>query len=149
MNGTLLFPRQATTSRTLSMTLRMKPPPFQFGSAGCASPLALVQRALSVNAPNGGPATCALHWRKPYLPWSGPSAAARQVDPPSPDNWTSATPQSPPNAIPLTESGSPGLTVAPSCKFVKKERGAIRLIGTVENPLSPGFTLACGVSGIR
>jgi hypothetical protein len=59
------------------------------------------------------------------------------------------TPQSPPNAIPLTDSGAPGLTVAPLIKLVKKERGVIRLIGTVANPLSPGFTLACGVSGMR
>jgi hypothetical protein len=65
MNGKLLFPRQATTSPTLSITLRIKPPPFQFGSYGWASPLALVQRALSVNVPEDGAATSVLHWRKP------------------------------------------------------------------------------------
>jgi hypothetical protein len=56
------------------------PPGFQFGSVGCASPLALEQRACSVNVPDDGAATSTLHQRKPYLPWSGRSAAARQVD---------------------------------------------------------------------
>ena len=43
----------------------------------------------------------------------------------------------------------PGFTVAPLARLVKKERGPIRLIGTVANPLSPGFTFACGVLGMR
>src|ERR1700747_991163 len=131
------------------MTLRMKPPPFQFGSAGCASPLALVQRASSVIVPGDGAETSALHRRKPYLPCSGSSAAARQVVPPSSDNSTRATPQSPPNAITLTNRGASGLTLSPLIGLVKKEPGAIRLIGTVANPISPGFTFACGVSGMR
>lgn len=64
MTGSPL-PRQATTSRTLSITLRMNPPGFQFGSAGCASPLTLVQRASSVSVPDDGAATSALQRRKP------------------------------------------------------------------------------------
>ena len=55
------------------MTLRMKPPGFQFGPSGCAAPLLLVQRTMSVLAALGGGATCASHWRKPYLPSSRPS----------------------------------------------------------------------------
>src|SRR3984957_9888737 len=61
MDLRLFFLRQATASCTLSTTLRMKPPPYQFGSIGCASPLALVQRAFSVSAPDDGARTSALH----------------------------------------------------------------------------------------
>jgi len=41
------------------------------------------------------------------------------------------------------------LTIVLLVTLVKKERGSIRLIGTVLNPLSPGFTFAYGVSRMR
>src|SRR5579872_5383973 len=141
--------RQALTRRTLSVALRIKPPAFQFGSAGCVSPFALVQRACRVNVPDEGTPISAFHWRKPYLPSSGFKTASRQVAPLSADHSTFATPQSQPNAIPLTDKDVPGFTFASLVKLVKKERGAIRLIGTVANPLSPGLTFAWGVSGMR
>ena len=44
---------------------------------------------------------------------------------------------------------APDLTVLSPRTFVKNDRGGMRLIGTVLKPVSPGFTLANGVSGIR
>ena len=46
-------------------------------------------------------------------------------------------------------TAAPRLTVVASVTLVKKERGTSRLTGTVLNPVSPGFTLAWGVSGTR
>src|SRR6266481_8742705 len=127
----------------------MKPPPFQFGSVGWISPFELVQRTSSASVPDGGAVICVLHWRKLYLPSSRPSAVFCQLFPPSADSSTCDTPQSPPKAIPLTGTAAPDLTLVVLVTLVKKERGTMRLIGTVLNPLSPGFTLACGVSGMR
>src|ERR1700692_4922660 len=55
-----------------SITLRMKPAPFQFGSAGWTSPLVLVQRTCKGTFPDCGIAICELHWRKLYLAASLP-----------------------------------------------------------------------------
>src|SRR6516165_9098137 len=133
----------------VSITLRIKPPPFQFGSAGWISPFVLVQRTCKLNIPDCGAMICALHWRKPYLPSSRPKVVGCESRPPSVDSSTRDTPLSPPNAIPLTGTGAPGLTIVSSLTLVKNERGTIRVTGTVLNPVSPGFTLACGVSGTR
>src|SRR6516162_480672 len=133
----------------VSITLRIKPPPFQFGSAGWTSPFVLVQRTCKLNIPDCGAATWVLHWRKLYVPSSCPRAAGCQSRPPSVDTSTRDTPLSPPNAIPRTGTGAPGLTVVALLTLVKKERGTRRVTGTVLNPVSPGFTLACGVSGTR
>src|SRR6516162_6158444 len=133
----------------VSITLRIKPPPFQFGSAGWTSPFVLVQRTCRVIDPDGGAVICVLHWRKLYVPSSRPSSVFCQVFPPSADSSTRDTPLSPPNAIPLTGTVAPGLTIVASETLVKKERGTMRVTGTVLNPVSPGFTLACGVSGTR
>src|SRR6516164_11556051 len=127
----------------------MKPPPFQFGSAGCTSPFVLVQRTCNLKIPDCGAVICVLHWRKPYVPSSRPSVVGCQSRPPSVESSTRDTPLSPPNAIPLTCTGAPGLTIVPSETLVKNERGTMRVTGTVLNPVSPGFTLACGVSGTR
>ncbi len=62
---------------------------------------------------------------------------------------TAATPQSPPNAIPRSGTGAPAFTVVAGVTLVKKERGTIRLIGSVGKPVCPGFTSAWGVAGIR
>src|SRR5580704_15064197 len=48
------------------------------------------------------------------------------------------------NAIPLTGTGTAGLTIGLLLTLVKKERGTMRLIGIVLNALSLGFTLAYG-----
>ena len=60
----MFFMVQATVSCTRSITLRIKPPPFQFGSAGWTSPFVLVQRTCKVSAPDWGAAISVLHWRK-------------------------------------------------------------------------------------
>ena len=60
----LFFMVQATVSCTRSITLRMKPPPFQFGSAGWTSPFVLVQRTCKDSVPDWGAVICVLHWRK-------------------------------------------------------------------------------------
>jgi len=49
----------------------------------------------------------------------------------------------------VSGTDAPGLTVIASVTLVKNERGTMRLIGTVLNPVSPGLTLAPGVSGMR
>src|SRR6266446_1800687 len=127
----------------------MKPPAFQFGSAGWTSLFVLVQRTCRASVPDGGTVNCVLHWRKLYVPSSRPRAVFCQLRPPSADSSTCDTPQSPPKAIPLTGTTTPDLTIVSSVTLVKKERGTRRVTGTVLNPLSPGFTLACGVSGTR
>src|SRR5260370_1032951 len=127
----------------------MKPPPFQFGSAGWTSPFVLVQRTCRVSVPDRGAVIRLLHWRKLYVPSSRPRAVFCQVCPPSADSSTCDTPQSPPKAIPLIGTTAPDLTIVLLDTLVKKERGTMRVIDTVLNPLSPGFTLACGVSGTR
>src|SRR6516162_10658539 len=127
----------------------MKPPPFQFGSAGWTSPFVLVQRTCKASVPDCGAMISVLHWRKPYVPSSLPSVVGCQSRPPSVDSSTRDTPLSPPNAIPLIGTGAPGLTIVSSATLVKNERGTMRLTGTVLHSVSPGFTLACGVSGTR
>ncbi len=83
------------------------------------------------------------------MPSSAPSLAAAQVAPPSVDTSTALTPRSPPSAMPRSGAGAPALTVAPFARPVNQLRGTMRLIGTVLKPVSPGLTLACGVSGMR
>ena len=61
VHGVLL---QAGWSVTRSITLRMKPAPFQLGSIGCATCLVLVQRTRAVSVPEGGAASSAFHCRK-------------------------------------------------------------------------------------
>jgi hypothetical protein len=46
------------------MTFRMKPDGFQFGSAGCASPSALVQQTISVRSPFAAGVKFVCHYRK-------------------------------------------------------------------------------------
>jgi hypothetical protein len=75
--------------------------------------------------------------------------ATGELSPSSADSSTRDTPPSPPNAIPLTGTTAPGLTMVASVTLVKNERGTSRVTGTVLNPVAPGFTLACGVSGTR
>src|SRR5260370_15611209 len=129
------------------MTWRIKPPPLQLGSAGWTSPFVLVQRTCKVGVPDWGAVICVLHWRKLYVPSLWPKVAFCQLCPLSADSSTCDTPQSPPNAIPLTGTAAPGLTAVLSVTLVKNERGTSRLTGTVLNPVSPGFTLPLPLSG--
>ena len=127
----------------------MKPFGFQLFCSGCTVPSWLVQRAIRVTAPDAGAGTAPCQARKLYLPSSMPSVTGIQVEPPSADRSTAYTPVAPPMAMPRSGSGAPAFTVSPSWTAVKKARGTMRLIGTVLNPVSPGLTLACGVSGMR
>src|SRR5215471_9062173 len=95
------FPH-ATVTAVDSMTFRMKPDGFQFGSAGCASPSALVQQTISVRSPFAAGVKFVCHCRKLYLPSSLPSCARLHVFPPSADKSTCLTPVFPPNAMPRT-----------------------------------------------
>ena len=61
----------------------MKPPAFQFGSAGWTSLFVLVQRTCRASVPDGGTVNCVLHWRKLYVPSSRPKATFCQLRPPS------------------------------------------------------------------
>src|ERR1700730_838463 len=133
---------QAAINGVASMTLRMNPEGFQLAWAGCATPLLLVQRTISVSLPFAGNVNAASHCRKLYFPSSLPSWAACQVLPPSLDRSARATPVLPPKAMPRTSVGAPACTVAPDLMFVMKERGTIRLIGTILTPVSPGLMSA-------
>src|ERR1700722_2793352 len=131
-----------------SMILRMNPAGFQFGASGCDTPLLLVQRIKKLYAPAAGGVSCVCHCRNPYLPSSFPSCAGCQLRQPSMEESTLATPQSPPNAMPRNFVGATAFTFWPATRFVTKDLGTIRLIGVIFTPLSPGFMLACGVSGM-
>src|SRR5258708_23253222 len=72
---------QAADTFTDSATLRMKPAGFQFGVAGCATPLLLVQRTRRLYSPGAGSVNCVCHCRKLYLPSSLPSFVERQLWP--------------------------------------------------------------------
>src|SRR6266850_599712 len=82
-------------------------------------------------------------------PQAAPSWVGRQVLPPSIDRSTRATPQSPPKAMPRAEAGVPAGTLSPLPMLVMNDRGALQVTGTILNPVSPGFTVLCGVSGTR
>ena len=56
--------------------------------------------------------------------------------------------QTPPNATPRASVDAPAGTDAPALMLVMKDRGTIRLIGTIFTPVWPGVTLAWGVSGM-
>src|SRR5271166_6113238 len=143
-----LLPPHATVMGVCSMTSRMNPLGFQLAVSGCVSPLLLVHRTISTCDPLLGTTKRSCHWRKLYLPSSWPSWACCQDLPPSLEKSTRDTPVSPPNAMPRARVGAPAGTVSPALMLVMKERGTMRLIGTDLKPVSPGLTLACGVSGI-
>src|SRR4029077_15414039 len=126
----------------------MNPLGFQLGVAGCVSPLVLVHRTINTCDPLLRTTKRVCHWRKLYLPSSLPSSACCQDLPPSLEKSTRATPLSPPKAMPRASVGAPSISASPALILVINERGTIRLIGTDLNPVSPGLTLACGVSGI-
>jgi hypothetical protein len=130
------------------MTLSMNPLGFQLGEAGCVSPLVLVHRTINTCDPLLGSTKRACHRRKLYLPSSLPSSACCQDLPPSLVKSTRDTQRSPPKAMPRASLEAPRVNVSPALMLVINERGTIRLIGTDLNPVSPGLTLACGVSGI-
>ena len=52
-------------------------------------------------------------------------------------------------SMPRSGAGAPAGRLVPSRRLVTKERGTMRLIGTVAKPVCPGRTLAPGVSGMR
>src|SRR5208282_759027 len=143
-----MVPPQATTTAVCSMTLRMNPPGFQLGVSGCVSPLVLAHRTISTCSPAAGGVKEICHLRKLYLPSSLPSCAGCQSLPPSLEKSTRDTPESPPNAMPRASVGAPARSLSPGFMLVMNDRGTIRLIGTTLKPVSPGLTLACGVSGI-
>src|SRR6202163_5171089 len=131
------------------MVLNTEAAGFQILKSGCASFLVLVQRTIRVCAPGAGSVNWVCHCRKPYVPWSAPSWVGCQFLPPSIDRSTRATPQSPPKAIPRAEAGVPAGTLSPSRMLVMNDRGALRVTGTILNPVSPGLTVLYGVSGTR
>src|ERR1700716_3961789 len=125
------------------MVLYMEPGGFQIRKSGCASFLVLVQRTIRVRVPRAGSVNCVSHFRKPYVPWSAPSWVGCQLLPSSIDRSTRATPQSPPKAMPRTEAGVPAGTLSPLRMLVMNDRGALRVTGTILNPVSPGLTELC------
>src|SRR4030088_171638 len=131
------------------MGLNKQPAGFHIGKAVCASFLVLVQRTIRVRAPRAGSVNCVCHCRKPYVPWSAPSWVGCQLLPPSIDRSTQATPQSPPKAMPRAEAGVPAGTLSPSRMLVMNDRGALRVTGTILNPVSPDVTVLYGVSAPR
>src|SRR5271166_2646340 len=133
----------------LSITLRMKPALFQFGWSGWTTPFVLVQRTIRLSLPDAGAVTLAFQRLKLYVPSSLPSCTFFQLCPPSMDSSTSDTPLSPPNAMPRNGIVALGDNFVAAVTLVKKERGTMRLIGTVANPVSSGWTFARGVSGMR
>jgi hypothetical protein len=51
--------------------------------------------------------------------------------------------------MPRAEAGIPAGTLSPLRMLVMNDRGALRVTGTILNPVSPGLTVLCGVSGTR
>ena len=108
-----------------------------------------VQSALATSAPGPGGNVAVLSGSVTFVDFrTGTVCAACQLFPPSLEKSTCFTPLSPPKAMPRASVGAPTWIVAPDARLVRKERGFIRLIGTIVRPVWPGFMSALGVSGI-
>jgi hypothetical protein len=79
----------------------------------------------------------------------GAEFGTAQLAPPSADQATSRTPWPPSKAMPLTASGAPAGTRAPSCNEVMKLRTFMRPIGRVAAGVVPGSMQAQSLSGMR
>ena len=73
----------------------------------------------------------ALEW---FLAFTGPGDRAFLT-------WRQS-PSEPPNAMPRASVEAPACSVSPASMFVMKDRGTMRVIGTMLMPVCPGLMLA-------